>query len=241
MEAPSPSGEVSAPRRPLKTREATWPRTLASWLIRAGLKPNQVSILSISFSIGTAAAFVQAGRFAAMSQPRISGDWLLLAAVGIQLRLLCNLLDGLMAIEGGLKSKTGNLYNDVPDRISDSLTLIAAGYSISHLDWAPPLGSPSALGPTLGWAAALLAALTAYVRLLGGACGPTQYFIGPMAKQQRMGLLTAACLLGFASCWIGIPNTAVKMLEASLWVIIIGSVVTCVRRLRRIARDLNAS
>lgn len=53
----------------------------------------------------------------------------LLAAAMIQGRLLCNLMDGLMAIEGNLKSASGEIYNDAPDRVSDALILVGAGYA----------------------------------------------------------------------------------------------------------------
>ena len=41
-------------------------------------------------------------------------------------------------------------------------------------------------GSTLGWAAAVLALLTAYIRALSGSLGLPQRFLGPMAKQHRM-------------------------------------------------------
>lgn len=37
---------------------------------------------------------------------------------GVLGRLLCNLLDGMVAVEGGKRSKSGELYNDVPGLIS---------------------------------------------------------------------------------------------------------------------------
>jgi phosphatidylglycerophosphate synthase len=51
------------------------------------------------------------------------------AAACIQFRLLCNLLDGMVAVEGGKGSVTGPIYNEAPDRIADVLILIGAGYS----------------------------------------------------------------------------------------------------------------
>ena len=107
-----------------------------------------------------------------------------MAAVAIQLRLLCNLVDGMLAVEEGFSTKTGDIYNDLPDRISDVLILVGAGYSRG-----------SRMRSTLGWLAAVLAVLTAYVRVLGGSLGVTQHFIGPMAKQHRMFALTIATLL----------------------------------------------
>ena len=152
---------------------------------------------------------------------------LLAAALGIQLRLLCNLLDGMVAIEGGMKSKTGEIWNDLPDRIADSLIFVGAGYSLYGLRW----------GPALGWLAAVLAIFTAYVRLLGGAAGVTQHFIGPMAKPQRMAAMTIACLLAAAERLAGWPPRALAL---ALGIVIAGSVVTAVRRTRRIARELAA-
>ena len=56
--------------------------------------------------------------------------WPLLgAAVFIQLGLLANMLDGLIAVEGGRMTKTGELYNEIPDRIADVVFLGAAGYA----------------------------------------------------------------------------------------------------------------
>ena len=64
---------------------------------------------------------------------RLHGCWivdtvhaglLLIAAAGfIQLRRLCNLFDGMVAVEGGFKTKSGELYNDLPDRFSGALIL----------------------------------------------------------------------------------------------------------------------
>src|SRR6516225_6607283 len=102
-------------RRPLKTRSKAWVPVVARALVKAGLTPNQVSLLSIVCAILAGAAFYFS---------RCSPFLLLAAAVGIQLRLLCNLLDGVMAVEGGLKSKTGDLYNDIPDRFADVAILV---------------------------------------------------------------------------------------------------------------------
>lgn len=92
-----------------------------------------------------------------------NGAWsLIFCAVCIQLRLACNMFDGMVALEGGKKSSLGALYNEIPDRVADSLFIVAAGYCA---DW-----------PALGWCGALLAALTAYIRVLGGSLGLAQDF-----------------------------------------------------------------
>jgi len=153
----------SANRRPLKSRGTGWARAATNLLLRTRVTPDQVSTIGVLVSIGGAWALV-----AARDMP-----WLYLAgAVGIQLRLLCNMLDGLVAVEGGRKSAYGPLFNEMPDRIEDSLFLIACGYA-AGLAW-------------LGFTAALLAAVTAYVRALGGTLGFPQDFGGPMAKPHRI-------------------------------------------------------
>jgi phosphatidylglycerophosphate synthase len=152
---------------------------------------------------------------------------LIMAATAIQLRLLCNLLDGMLAVEEGFKSKTGDIYNDLPDRVADVLILVGAGSAMRHL----------AYGSTLGWLAAVMAVFTAYVRLLGGSLDMTQHFIGPMAKQHRMFTLTIATLLSAVETTLGMPLRAMRV---GLGLIVAGSIVTVCRRTQRIIREAEA-
>jgi phosphatidylglycerophosphate synthase len=152
----------------------------------------------------------------------------LAAAMFIQLRLLCNLLDGMVAIEGGLKSKSGEIYNDLPDRLTDAVILLLAGYSISSPGWSRELG----------WSAALVAIMTAYVRVLGGATGLPQDFSGPMAKPHRMAILTVACIGAAIETGLG---AAPRSLLIALVIILIGSVLTIVRRTAKIVHQLESS
>lgn len=198
-------------RRQLATRSTRWASLLASGAVRAGFTADGISILSL--------VFAAAGAFALVGMPR---PWNLLAgAACVQLRLLCNLMDGMVAIEQGRKSKVGVLYNEVPDRIADSLFLVALGYAIGV--------------PWLGWLAALAAAITAYIRVLGGTFGLVQDFRGPLAKQHRMAVMTAGCLLGVGEhFWMGTQHVVV----AAAWIIAIGALVTCGTRIRAIAAQL---
>jgi phosphatidylglycerophosphate synthase len=161
--------------------------------------------------------------------------WVWLGAVaGIQLRLLCNLLDGMVAIEGGKKSVVGGLYNEVPDRIADPMLLIAAGYCN---DWVVKLWETI----PVGWVAAVLAVLTAYIRVMGGTLGATQSFMGPMAKQHRMFVLTLACLGTIVELWVRKDGKAPdQVMMWALTIIVVGCVITCWRRLALIARELRA-
>ncbi|MCE9519152.1 MAG: CDP-alcohol phosphatidyltransferase family protein [Verrucomicrobia bacterium] len=215
-------------RRQLKSRDTAWAALLARWAKNAGLTPNAISIFSIGFSVIGAVCLMTAS--AACCKLAASLLWLGAAAC-IQLRLVCNLIDGMVAIEGGMKSPVGGLYNEVPDRIADPLLLMAAGYCN---EWVVKLW-----GIPLGWLAAVLSVMTAYIRVLGGTLTGNQSFIGPMAKQHRMAVLTFACLGSIAEVWLrhdGKP--AQEVMRAALIVIVLGCVITCVRRLNLIAREL---
>lgn len=182
-------------------------------LVRAGISPNAISVASLFFAASGAAALLY--------WYGVGG--LILAAVCVQLRLLCNLLDGMVAIEGGRQSPTGSLYNEIPDRIADSLFIVALGYAIG-MAW-------------LGWLGALAAAVTAYIRVLGGSLGLKQDFRGPQAKPHRMAVMTAGCLIGAAELAYSSTQYA---LQAAAWIIAIGGLLTCMTRTRAIARALRA-
>jgi phosphatidylglycerophosphate synthase len=203
--------DTPANRRPLKTRSRAWAQALAAALARRGLSADAVSITSVVF------ALLGAGILLA--------DWgpagLVVTAACIQLRLLANLLDGLIAVEGGRKSPVGVLYNEIPDRLADSLFIVALGYAIG--------------APALGWYGALAAAATAYIRVLGGSLGFAQDFRGPMAKPHRMAAMTAGCLLGAVELAM---NGSVWSLHVAAWVIAVGATLTCITRTLAIARSL---
>jgi len=215
--------EQKLTRRPIKARDANWAASIARWLARVGLRPNQISILSVVF------AGLAAGSLALT--PASPTHWQIILYVGaaacIQLRLLCNLFDGMVAVEGGLKTKSGEIYNELPDRLSDALVLVGAGYAFPAQPWTQPLG----------WAAAVLAVITAYVRTLGAAAGTAQYFTGPMAKQQRMAIVTLACLATAIVLGFGRP---IGFMSAALVIVAAGCPVTILRRTRRIIQELES-
>ena len=215
-------------RRYLKSRETSWARALAGWVARTGITPNAISVLSLVFSVLAAVCLMKASDFS--DKWAASAIWLG-AALFIQLRLLCNLIDGMVAIEGGKKSAVGALYNEVPDRLADPLLMMAAGYCN---DWVVKL-----CGIPVGWVAAVLSVLTAYIRVLGGTLTGTQSFIGPMAKQHRMAVLTAACLGSIVELWVRQDGKcAQEVMRWALTLIVVGCAVTCCRRLRLIANQL---
>jgi phosphatidylglycerophosphate synthase len=208
-------------RRPLKSRERRWARSLAAWFASRGASPNAISLASVVFA-GLAGLSLW---FSLGDHGETRGILLVAAAAFIQLRLLCNLLDGLIAVEGGLGSPVGEIYNDLPDRFADAVIFIGAGLALRALPY----------GMTLGWLAAVAAPLTAYVRVLGGAVGLPQDFCGPMAKQHRMAATTAGCLAGAVESWFHRPP---RLLFVALALVVLGSAATIARRTSRIARGL---
>ena len=152
----------------------------------------------------------------------------LAGAVGIQLRLLANMLDGMVAIASGKASPMGELYNELPDRVSDVAIIIGAGYAAG--------GSP-----TLGYLAACVAVITAYVRAVGKAAGASNLFLGPMAKPHRMFTLTMASLLIFAlpHKWqLDWSERHLGLISAALAIILLGGCITTYRRVAAIVRHL---
>lgn len=206
-----------ANRRPLKSRGTKWAAMLTRRLAATSVTPNQISMASIAAGALAGLAFWASAE---------AGGWtraivLLAAAVFIQLRLLCNLLDGMVAIEAGKSALDGAFWNEFPDRIADIFIFVGAGLAVGF--------------PALGWAAAALAVLTAYVREHGRACGAPADYSGPMAKQQRMAALTLGAL---AAATEPFWNPEPVILEAVLWIVAVGGALTALRRAVRLVRHL---
>lgn len=206
-----------ANRRPLKSRGSRWAAIAARRLAAGRVTPNQISIAAVGFAaVGAGMLALSAGL-----PPVPRAIALVLAALACQGRLVCNLLDGMVAVEGGKGARDGPFWNEAPDRASDILLLAGAGVAAGV--------------PALGWAAAALAVLTAYLRELGRAEGLAPDFCGPMAKQHRIAVLTGAAVLAVAEPWVlGRP----VVLWAALWVVVLGAALTAGLRARRIVRGL---
>ena len=215
--------EEQLARRPVPARNTGWAHRTVPKLQRLGLTPNQISIASVIVAAIAAGCFVASAQVGDI--PRIV--LLLIAAAMMPLRLLCNLFDGMLAVEGGMKSPVGGIYNELPDRFADTLFLAGAGYAVADFAW----------GPQLGWAAATFSIIVAYVRSLGVTLGTPQFYDGPMAKPRRMHILVAGCVLSILEVFAGWPRGSV--LAAALAVILIGEGLTVANRLRLIAAYLN--
>lgn len=222
--SPNPPDEPAG-RRPLKSRQ--WPlfQWLAAKLANSGITPNAISVSSVVAAV--LAGICLAATSHVESELLRRSLWFA-GAVFIQLRLIANLLDGMVAVEGGKASAVGELYNEVPDRLSDPAILIGAGLAFG--------GNPIA-----GMAAALIAVFVAYVRAIGASVGVGQVFLGPFAKQQRMALMTLTCVACalLPTSWQPIhTETQMGIMAAALILLCVGGLVTAVRRLIVIASKM---
>ncbi len=209
-------------RRPIAARGLRVFQRLAAWMAARRVSPNAISMAGMFFGIGAGLSLAATARW-----PEWERVFWIAAAGLVQMRLLANLLDGMVAIASGRASRVGELYNEAPDRVSDAATLAGLGYVAGSAPW-------------LGFVAALCAVITAYVRTLGKAAGAANDFRGPMAKQQRMALVTAvAVYMGAApAAWRPVWGDGWGLPGVVLAVIVAGCVVTVVRRLRAIASTL---
>ncbi len=205
--------DPGADRRPIAARGSRLAGAAAGVLIRRGASPDAISLAGMAAALVAGAAFAAAPRWPAL--------WLA-AAVLVQLRLAANLLDGMVALGRGVASPTGEIFNEIPDRVSD--TAVLAGLGVAA-------GSPA-----LGLAAALAAMATAYVRATGKALTGRSDYCGPGAKQHRMAIVTVAALVCLAA-----PDRIAEPVPAgALWLVLVLACLTAARRLRRLARALRA-
>lgn len=197
-------------RRPIASRDAGWAKHAAAFLAKQGLSPNFISVLSIVFAMVSLIAF-----YLDHLDRGLHIVNMILAIAGIQGRLVMNLLDGMVAVEHNKKSPVGGIFNEVPDRITDTLILFGVGLLAKDMPY----------GMDLAYWAIALSIATAYIRTLGASLHCGHFFIGPMAKQHRMALITLGCVAGI---WY------TPVFYYLLIVMNVGLVITCYRRLAKI-------
>jgi len=187
--------------------------------VRLNIHPNTVSLSSIVASAGAGLCFWQAETM----------PTLLLASVAFcYLRLWLNMLDGMVALAAGKASRTGEIANELPDRISDVVIFVGVAHSnLCH--------------PLAGYWAAIFALLTAYVGTLGQAAGAQRDFSGVMSKPWRMVALHVGAWTTLGLIWWGDGNAryaGLTVLDWTMLAIVAGCVQTVAMRLVRILRTL---
>ncbi len=227
----TPSESKAPARRPIRSRDTWWARKVTDRLIALRVTPNSISIAGMIGAIIAGLLLAATNHLAGIPE-RVC--WVT-AALLCQFRLLCNLFDGMVAVDSGQASPVGELYNEVPDRVSDVAIFVGLGYASTATPW-------------LGWLSGVFVVFVPYVRMMAVAAGAPNDFCGPMAKPQRMALVTVlACVLTvLPTGWRTMPSSSgfsiaeLSLVNLVLLVVVIGSLATALRRLVRAASWLRS-
>lgn len=215
--------EYKPERRPIASRDHALSKKAATFLANASISPNAIS------AAGMVAGILGGVSLALTTQFSLAWPFFLFGGLMMQMRLLANMFDGMVAIQTAKASPVGALYNEIPDRVSDASFFIGMGYALGGI-------------PELGYWAAIMAIMTAYIRSEGKVAGAHQEFCGPMAKPQRMAVATGACVLAAILPLAWLPTLeafpSAGIMAAALLVIAIGSLITILRRLTKVAKAL---
>lgn len=212
-----------AARRPIASRDTRWAHGIAQRLANAGVSPNTISVWGMIFALAAGGALGWTSQTDGTIQRLLWG----IGAVLVQLRLLCNLFDGMVAYATEKASPLGELYNEIPDRIADAAILVGLGYAAHSV-------------PVYGYATAGAAIFVAYLRAAVQTAGAPSNFCGPMAKAHRMFFVTLLALfMAFApSNWNPLWQEGWGAPRLTLVLIMVGCVVTSWRRLAHAVRAL---
>lgn len=151
---------------------------------------------------------------------RDGSPWLLLVAAGALMRTAANALDGMIAGKTGTARPLGEVLNETADRVGD----VAAFLPIAFV----PEVSDLLVAGTL---AAML--ITSFLGVVVKAAGGPRLYSGIMGKPDRMLVLgTASIVAIFLN-----PGT---VFVATLWIVLVGSIVTIVQRAILARRELAA-
>lgn len=214
-------GYEPAWRRPIASVFRRTAQIAVRFCVRLGVHPNLISYSSIIASTAAGLCFWKAGDLPV----------LLIAAVAFcYVRLWLNMLDGMVALASGTASRSGEIANEFPDRISDVIIFVG----VAHSGLCHPLG---------GYWVAIFALLVAYVGTLGQAVGVQREFSGWMSKPWRMVALHVGAWITLGLVWWkdgSIRYGGLTVLDWTLLAIVIGCVQTIWVRLARILRALRA-
>jgi len=138
------------------------------------------------------------------------------------------MLDGMVALASGTASRTGEIANELPDRLSDVIIFVGVAHShLCHL--------------LSGYWVAIAALLVAYVGTLGQAVGVQREFSGLMSKPWRLVALHVGAWFTLGLLWWGhgtIRSGGLTVLDWTLLVILAGCVQTIGIRLIRILQAI---
>ncbi|HQC35104.1 MAG TPA: CDP-alcohol phosphatidyltransferase family protein, partial [Methanoculleus sp.] len=123
----------------LRPKFIKYSEPVASFFIRLGITPNQVSMLSVLFGLSCALAFSQ--------RYFLAGSLLLVVSA------VLDLVDGSVARRNHTESRFGAVFDWVADKYVDAAVILGVGFSgipiVSHLVSVPPIADFGVVGIAL--------------------------------------------------------------------------------------------
>ncbi|NQS74804.1 MAG: CDP-alcohol phosphatidyltransferase family protein [Methanoculleus sp.] len=123
----------------LRPKFIKYTEPIASFFIRLGITPNQVSVLSVLFGFSCALAFAE--------RCFLAGALLLVVSA------ILDLVDGNVARKNHTESKFGAVFDWVADKYVDAAVILGVGFSgipiVSHLIDVPPIADFGVVGVAL--------------------------------------------------------------------------------------------
>ena len=185
-------------------------RPLCRSLHSAGVTPNPLTIGTLTASLGMGLWLFVA------RDPVIP---LLVLPVFLVVRMAANALDGMIAKEYGLSSRTGAMLNEVGDVIADAALYL-------------PFATLPGIRSILPVAIVTLGVTTEVAGLAAASVGGRRRYDGPMGKSDRalaFGLLAIAYASGLRGR---------LFLDCFMWTVIILLLATIVNRCRHVGREV---
>lgn len=170
-------------------------------LVRAGVNPDAVTFVGLTFAC-LAGLGVWLGRNGSL--------WLLLVPASALIRTAANALDGMIAVTTNTSRPLGEVLNETADRVGDVAAFL-------------PIAFVSEVNDLLvaGTLAAML--ISSFLGVVVKAAGGPRLYSGIMGKPDRMLVLGVSAL-------IAIFLAPGRVFMATLWIVLVGSMVTIVQR-----------
>ncbi|MGE5197633.1 MAG: hypothetical protein ACM3IL_03905 [Deltaproteobacteria bacterium] len=155
---------------------------------------------------------------------------LLLVVILTFLRMTLNTIDGVIAINQGKTSLTGEIVNALPDRYSDIFVMLAIAFSGYCRIY-------------IGAAAAICVLLVSYTGMLGKAIGVNWQHDGPLGKVERLILIMIASFAQFVftakgNLYFTIFSFETSIFEVLMIYFIVSSQITVFNRLKGMLKEI---
>lgn len=189
----------------LRSKSRAIAEPIAAAAKRAGITPNQISVLSLSFAAASAVFYYLSSS---------KGIFLYAAALMVFLAALTDMADGALARMTGSADRKGDFLDHVIDRYADILILsgiVFAGYA----PW------------SVGFLAAIGVLLTSYIGTQAQAVNFGRYYGGMVGRADRLTMIIAATI---ANAIYADEIEGLTLLGWLMIVIMISSHITALQR-----------